>query len=803
MSYAFRQAREVTGGIAEGIQGAGRALGSAASSAFATVRNVTGDTYDAIGRAAQKVGNTVEAVLQNPKALAAVAISIAFPTAAPAIGEWILGAELAASVGAAGTAAVGNMCLNTAMNGGDVGQAVKTTALQYAGNIGSQKLTEIVRNADIVPDAFAKNVGTTTTYAAIQAAQGKDPTVALLTGGANACAQLLVQEVPGFSEMPPQAQAAITKATASVLQGKSGGAINAAIDYATNFVKDEYKTYKEANDNGFGYNPDTWRDAKSIGITNPQDYQYAKTIGADNPYDLQIGKAIGARDNFDLTLAKDIGLSTSEDFNYAKQLGVNNKEDFSLAKDIGAQNSLDIDFAKQLGIDTSRDFNYARNLGVNNADDFNFAKSVNAADATDLNIAKEYGIGDKETLSEYSDFLRRGQERSSEITVAGEDGTEMTIDNEGNLRKYTYVGYDGKPIDITDEVTNVASRANGYQIRGDDGSILNINPDGTVSAIDAPDDPMAPGSNRPSSYAKLLGIAQQNRAATIASERGGVNQATQEAAARMRASPNNRTGYQVTGRDIAGILPLFMGEETIYPTAQEGEEESPLAKVQTPEDADLNYLADMGGRPNYLAGLDDGSATRGSEVQPGKDAGAASRGAVFGPPVGTGGGGAGYDRYTTSGPMEPFGGGAGYGRSSMSDIYKILQSQGASQPGVTSDLLQSLRAAGLEDQSDAETRRLLAAQGPVAIGRLPAPRTSQVPTVPVSQPALPALADTALANVAAPSVDPLKQLQQYAGLASTTGADTINSLLKYILAPSTMPKGTEAYKDMFGNIRTR
>ncbi|NBS70390.1 hypothetical protein EBT31_15985, partial [bacterium] len=72
-----------------------------------------------------------------------------------------------------------------------------------------------------------------------------------------------------------------------------------------------------------------------------------------------------------------------------------------------------------------------------------------------------------------------------------------------------------------------------------------------------------------------------------------------------------------------------------------------------------------------------------------------------------------------------------------------------------------------------------------------------------SQPALPALADTALANVAAPSVDPLKQLQQYAGLASTTGADTINSLLKYILAPSTMPKGTEAYKDMFGNIRTR
>lgn len=805
MSAAVEVARDITGGVAGAVQDVGRAAGSAASSAIATVRGVTGSAYDAIGSAAQKVGNTVEAILNNPKQLAAVAISIAFPTAAPAIGEWILGAELAASIGAAGTAAVGNICLNTAMNGGDVGQAVKTTALQYAGNIGSQKLTEIVKNADIVPDAFAKNVGTTTTYAAIQAAQGKDPTVALLTGGANACAQLLVQEVPGFSEMPKATQDAITRATAGVIQGKPGVAINEAINFAANFAKDEYKSYKEANDNGFGYDATSWKDAKQIGITNPQDYQYAKTIGAENPYDLQVGKAIGARDNFDLTLAKDIGLFSSNDFNYAKQLGVNNKDDFDLAKDIGAQNALDIDYAKQLGIDTSQEFRYARNLGVNNVDDLNFAKSVNAADATDLNIAKEYGIIDKDTMSQYSDFLRRGQDKSSEIDIAGEDGTQLTIDNEGNLKKYSYIGYDGKPIDITDEVTNVASKANGYQIRGDDGSILTINADGTVSATEAPDDPT--GVNKPSPYAKLLGIAQQTRAAAQATEQGGVNQATQEAVARMRANPYNKTGYQVTAQDIAGILPLFMQEETIYPRAStEGGEESPLAQVQTPEDSDLNYLADLGGKPNYLGALDRGSETGGAQVEPGKDAGAASRGAVFGPPVGTGGGGASFDRYTTSGPMEPFGGGASYGQSSINDIYKMLQSPSAGGQ-VSSDVLQSLRSAGLQDQSDAETQRLLAAQGPVAIGKpvppKPAATPPQMATMPAGQPALPALANPALMNPAAPSADPLKQLQEYASMASATGGETINSLLKYILSPGSTPKGTTAYKDMFGNIRIR
>ena len=176
--------------------------------------------------------------------------------------------------------------------------------------------------------------------------------------------------------------------------------------------------------------------------------------------------------------------------NYARQVGVNTADDLSLAKNVGAQKSTDIDYAKLLGIDNSSDFNYARQIGAADANDYGLAKQVGASDSTDLGVAKQYGISDKDTLKQYGDFLGHGTEKASTTTIKGENGTELTIDNEGNLVKYTY-DRDGKPQDITDEVQQVASRAGGYTIRGDDGSTLTINSDGTVSATEAPDDSFA------------------------------------------------------------------------------------------------------------------------------------------------------------------------------------------------------------------------------------------------------------------------------------------------------------------------
>ena len=141
-------------------------------------------------------------------------------------------------------------------------------------------------------------------------------------------------------------------------------------------------------------------------------------------------------------------------------------------------------------------------------------------------------------------------------------------------------------------------------------------------------------------------------------------------------------------------------------------------EVGGPEGSQIDYLANLGGKPSYLGSLEKTQSTEGAQVEPGKDAGAASRGAVFGHPVGTGGGGAGYDRYTSTGPVVGGGGGAGYDQSSAKTPSQDIQ-----------DLIQSLRDSGLQDQSDAETARLLGAQGPVAIGRAPS-RAIGIPAMP-------------------------------------------------------------------------
>ena len=76
-------------------------------------------------------------------------------------------------------------------------------------------------------------------------------------------------------------------------------------------------------------------------------------------------------------------------------------------------------------------------------------------------------------------------------------------------------------------------------------------------------------------------------------------------------------------------------------------------------------------------------------------------------------------------------------------LFRSSQSSAKTPGQDVQDLIQSLRDSGLQDQSDAETARLLGAQGPVAIGRVP------VRTQPVGLPAMPAMpaapASTALA----------------------------------------------------------
>lgn len=869
--------RSVTGGIAGAIQNVASSVGSAVSNVASAARGITGKIYDEIGSLAQKIGNTVEKIASDPKMLAAVAVNFAFPGAGTAIGEWILGAETAAAVGSAATAAVGNACLNTAMNGGDMQKGVTTAVTSYLGNVGAQQISQYVKNAADVPDALAKNIGTTTSYAAIQAAMGKDPTTALLTGGANACAQLLTQQIPGFDNLPQNAKDALTKTTAAALQNKSGGAVNAAIDYATSFAKDEYNTYQKANNAGFNYDVDAYRDAQQIGITKPEDYKYAKSVGANSVDDFNIAKSINAQDSSDLGLAKTLGIRTADDLNYAKQVDVQTPEDFSFAKKLGVDSKGDLDYAKQIGVQTPddydfakklglesrndfdlakildvktpddlnlakqfelvnkedfdlaknihptdiNDFNFAKSLGlktaedldyakmvgVQNADEYDFAKKVGAKDATDLGVAEKYGIEDKDTLKKYSDFLGHGTEKASTSTFKNQDGSEVTIDNEANIVKYTIPTPNG-PMDVTNDIAKLASRRGGYTMVGDDGSTLTINPDGTVSAQDAPQDYYSvaeeaaagkAGKSKLNAY-NVVKLAQQNREQTQASEQGGINEETIAATQRMRENPLNKTGYELTAEDVINLYQELAGPQAYYAPQEEELPTGADVKVGGQFDQFENYLDGFGERPNYL-----GNLAKGQEMLPGQDQGAPTEGGyTSGPPIG-GGGGAGNERQVYGGPL----------RQSAPTGYQTVGGQ---------NIEDQLRSAGLQDQSAAETQRLLNVQGPMAIGQVPRPMVTAglpsalkppvAPTVtmpdqpsvqPVGQPTsidqMSALAEQ-IRRMQESSATGLKQIQEYASQAAKTGGTTAQDLLRYMLTKQP-EKGAIAYKDAFGNIRTR
>ncbi len=199
------------------------------------VENVAGKTLDTIGDVLEKVGDTVEAIASDPKKLAMVGLAIAFPGAAATIGQ---------SFGLSGAAATvaGQTVINTAINGGDVEQAVKGALVTYVGAEVAGQVGEAAKTSG-ASEAIAKTVGQSAGQAVTAAAMGKDPLLALVAGGANVAAGIITQEIPGFSALPEAAQNAMRNAVAADMQGQDaiGAAastlVNNAMGYAKNYAK--------------------------------------------------------------------------------------------------------------------------------------------------------------------------------------------------------------------------------------------------------------------------------------------------------------------------------------------------------------------------------------------------------------------------------------------------------------------------------------------------------------------------------------------------------------------------------------
>ena len=163
------------------VSDVGDAVGDVVGGVGDAVGDVVSGVTDAVGDVVEKVGDVVTGIVEDPKKLAAVAISIYFPGAGLAIGESLLGPTLAASMGAAATQIVGQTLINTAINGGDVEKALLTAGVSVmtpalAKEISAEAVKQGVTQT--IADAGAKVAAGTVSAAAL----GKDPLTAFTFG---------------------------------------------------------------------------------------------------------------------------------------------------------------------------------------------------------------------------------------------------------------------------------------------------------------------------------------------------------------------------------------------------------------------------------------------------------------------------------------------------------------------------------------------------------------------------------------------------------------------------------------------
>lgn len=185
--------------------------------------------------------NTVEAVIEDPKKLAMVALSVF----APGVGSAIGGA-----MGLSGTAAaiVGNTAVNTVLNGGDIKSAIIAAAIPVVG----KEMAGIAANSFVeagMDKALAETAGNVTSRSLLSAAQGKDPINALVTGGLSAGTDAVLKEIPGFDDLDPSLRKMATKAVTNTLAGNAAlspqDAINAALNIGMKAV--DRSTDEEGN----------------------------------------------------------------------------------------------------------------------------------------------------------------------------------------------------------------------------------------------------------------------------------------------------------------------------------------------------------------------------------------------------------------------------------------------------------------------------------------------------------------------------------------------------------------------------
>lgn len=249
MGYVKKKAGNVSGALADFDDSARGFVGGALSvpqQAWNTASSTLAGFDDAANQAAKQLGSTVKAIASDPKKLALVAIAIYYPAAAAEIGNSILGSTLATQYPLLATT-VGQTVLNTAANGGNVGDAAKNAIIQNGSvaiaNQVSANLPKASTNVEQVFNNFAAKAATDVTVAQLT---GKDPTAALVMGGAQAATNVILSEYGkdlGFDKLPDAAKRSVSAALTASLAGKdvttavTDSFIKSAITEGQNYIK--------------------------------------------------------------------------------------------------------------------------------------------------------------------------------------------------------------------------------------------------------------------------------------------------------------------------------------------------------------------------------------------------------------------------------------------------------------------------------------------------------------------------------------------------------------------------------------
>jgi len=187
----------------------------------------------------QPVLHTVEAIVQDPKKLAMVALSVFAPGVGTALGT---------AMGLSGTAAtiVGQAAINTALNGGNVKQAIISAAIPVVGQqvAGTLSASFVESGMDKV---LANSAGKVITSAGMAKLQGKDPVAALLSGGISAGTSAVTNNIPGFNDLPDVVKQSINAGISTNLAGGDGSqaAANALVNSALSKASAQVAAYKQ------------------------------------------------------------------------------------------------------------------------------------------------------------------------------------------------------------------------------------------------------------------------------------------------------------------------------------------------------------------------------------------------------------------------------------------------------------------------------------------------------------------------------------------------------------------------------